>query len=97
MQAPLTQSTPQNEHCQDVGLHIECEQYQNEQLQNEQYPDIRDGFYNSPGDYQTSHCACNPLIHQPWDGRKQYNEPDQSYGQYQDNILTLHRNEQYMF
>ena len=97
VQALSNQSTPQNEHYQDVGLHTEFEQYQNGHLQNEQYPDIRDGFYNSPGDYHMSHCACSPPIHQPWDGREQCNEPDHSYGQYQDNIPPLHRNEQYMF
>ena len=40
MQALSNQSTPQNEHYQDVGLHTEFEQYQNEHLQNEQYPNI---------------------------------------------------------
>ena len=96
MQALPNQSTPQNEHYQDVGLLTEFEQYQNEHLQNEQYPDIRDGFYDSPGDYHMG--AFNPSIHQPWDGREQLcNESDHSYGQYPDNIPPLHRNEQYMF
>ena len=35
MQALSSQSTPRNEHYQDVGLHTEYEQYQNEHLQNE--------------------------------------------------------------
>ena len=43
VQAPLTHSTLQNEHYQDIGLLTEFEQYQNGHLQNEQYPDIRDG------------------------------------------------------
>ena len=64
VQTPLTQSTPQNEHYQDIGLLTEFEQYQNGHLQNEQYPNIRDGFYDSPGDYHMS--VCNPPIHQPW-------------------------------
>ena len=95
MQALPNQSTPQNEHYQDVGLYTEIEQFQNGHLQNEQYSDIRDGFYDSPGDYHMS--ACNSLIHQPWDDGKQCSEPVQSYGQYQDNIPQLHRNEQFMF
>ena len=50
MQALPNQPTSQNEHYQDLGLHTEFEQYNNRHLQNEPYPDIRDGFYDSPGD-----------------------------------------------
>ena len=58
MQALSNQSTPQNEHYQDVDLHTEFEQYQNGHLQNELYPNIRDGFYNSPGDYHKIESLC---------------------------------------
>ena len=72
MQALPNQSTPQNKNYQDVGLLTEFEQYQNGHLQNEQYSDIRDGFYDSPEDYYMS--ACNSPIHQRWEEREQCNE-----------------------